>query len=99
VESCAGDRWPSADRRHELAGRWQQHPPGKARRTLALKFCIGIIRSRAARDVIGGNKAAAEQSPLRKLGRRRVLFQGTTARQQWIVEGLYNDAVDETVEL
>ena len=68
-------------------------------RTLALKFRIGFIRSRAARDAIGGNKAAAEQSPLLKLGRGRVLFQRTTARQQWIVQRLYNDAVDETVEL
>src|SRR5262249_38234108 len=29
----------------------------------------------------------------------RVLFQRTTARQQWIVQRLYDDAVNETVEL
>jgi hypothetical protein len=29
----------------------------------------------------------------------RVLFQRTATRQQWIVQRLYNDAVNETVEL
>ena len=53
----AGDPWPSADRAIELAGRWQQHPASNQRRNplwcglLALKFCIGFIRSRAALDV------------------------------------------------
>ena len=59
-----------------------------------------FIRGRAgvARP-IPGNKATANQSPVPKLRRGRVLFQRTAARQQWIVQRLYNDAVNETVEL
>jgi hypothetical protein len=37
--------------------------------------------------------------PVLKLCRERVLFQRTTTRQQWIVQRLYNNAVNETVEL
>jgi hypothetical protein len=63
-------------------------------------FGIYFVRWRAsAARPIRTNKATANQSPVLKLRRGRVLFQRTATRQQWIVQRLHNDAVNDTVEL
>jgi hypothetical protein len=58
-------------------------------------YPLGAPASRRIR----GNKATDSQSPVLNICQRRVLFQRTATRQQWIVQRLYNDAVNETVEL
>ena len=56
MKGRAGERWSSADRAFELPGagnstRLKRTACSPLVRTLALEFCIGFIRSRAARDV------------------------------------------------
>ena len=57
-------------------------------------------RGAAARRLANGrNKGDCQPIALHKHCRGRVLFQRTAARQQWIVQRLYDDAVNAIVEL
>jgi hypothetical protein len=54
--------------------------------------------ARAPRAEYEETRRLITQSPVPKLCREESLFQRTATRQQWIVQRLYYDAVNETVE-